>query len=83
MPHIEFTPSSTPDDSAFYPSEPCTHCVEAHESIATVRELMKVFARRRNIRGNDLRTLVRAASDILHNITYPPKNRECTCNSLS
>lgn len=85
MPHIEFTPSTTPDDSVFNETEMCSHCVAAHESLAAAREVLKIFTRRRNIRGKDLRTLARAASDLIHNISgfsYPSKD-ECTCSSLS
>lgn len=83
MPMVHFAPFST-DDASEVPSEDlCPRCQAAHESAETVREIMKLLASRKSIRGNDLRTLIRAASDILHTLTYPSKERQCTCDSLN
>lgn len=83
MPMVHFAPFST-DDVSETPSEDlCPQCQAAHESAETVKEIMKLLASRKNIRGNDLRTLIRAASDILHTLTYPAKERQCTCDSLN
>lgn len=84
MPLVQFAPFSTSDDASELTAEDmCPRCQAAHESVETVKEIMKLLASRKSIRGNDLRTLIRAASDILHSLTYPSKERECTCNSLS
>ena len=84
MPTVHFAPFSTSDDVSETPTEDmCPHCQAAHESAETVREIMKLLTSRKSIRGNDLRTLIRAANDILHSLTYPSKEKECTCNSLS
>lgn len=83
MPLVQFAPFSTDDASEVLSEDMCPRCQAAHESAETVREIMKLLVSRKNIRGNDLRTLIRAASDILHSLTYPSKERECTCNSLS
>lgn len=83
MPKVQFAAFPSPSDSSFFEDELCPACKAAHKSIETVKEIMKVLAYRKNIRGHDLRTLVRAASDILHTISYPQKEDACTCNSLN
>lgn len=84
MPVVQFPSSESISEYSFYDREVCPHCRKAHESIETVREIMRVLARRQHIRGNNLRVLIRAASDLLHEITYPGKDKEeCTCNSLN
>lgn len=74
---------STSDDSSSYSEDCpiCKHCQNIKESAQTVKYILRIIETRKTVKGTELKTLLRAANDILHSLSYPLK--QCECNSLN